>query len=185
MAVEPPLPNLALPLRAVAPGGDEVRIRRLLAGETRPDSASEYDDWGTYDIHFEEDWHDRAMVETRAPGTPGAAWVAVGDMSWHSELHGPNLASRAISIGVSLTHDARGRGIGSVAQSLLATALHRAGIHRVEASTDVANLTEQRALVRAGFTREGVLRGAQVRADGRHDLVVYSCLPGEPTATPD
>jgi len=184
MALEPPLPTLDLPLQAVAPSGDEVRIRRLLEGETRPDSSSEYDDWGTFDIRFEDDQHGRAMVESRPAGGPDAQWIAVGDMSWHSELYGPNLASRAISIGVSLSHDARGRGIGGVAQSLLATALHRAGIHRVEASTDVANLAEQRALTRGGFTREAVLRGAQVRADGRHDLVLYSCLPGEPTATP-
>jgi len=32
-----------------------------------------------------------------------------------------------------------------------------------------------RALEKAGFTREGVLRGAQFRADGRHhDLVMFS-----------
>ena len=184
MALEPPLPTLALPLVALTSSGLEVRVRRLRDGETRPDSSSEYDDWGTFDIRFEEDWHDRAMVESRPPGSPDSAWIAVGDMSWHSELHGPNLASRAISIGVSLTEDARGRGIGTVAQSLLALALHRAGIHRVEASTDVANLAEQHALARGGFTREAVLRGAQVRADGRHDLVLFSCLPGEPTAIP-
>ena len=50
-------------------------------------------------------------------------------------------------------------------------------MHRVEASTDVTNLAEQRALEKAGFTREGVLRGAQHRADGvHHDLVGYAIL---------
>jgi RimJ/RimL family protein N-acetyltransferase len=40
----------------------------------------------------------------------------------------------------------------------------------------VDNLAEQRALERAGFAREGVLRSAQFR-DGRfHDLVLYSRL---------
>jgi RimJ/RimL family protein N-acetyltransferase len=125
------------------------------------------------------------MVDTRPHGGADEAWVAVGDMSWHSELHGPNLGSRAISIGVSLHADVRGRGIGTVAQSLLAGALHRAGVHRVQASTDVANMAEQRSLERAGFVREGVARGSQVRADGRHDLVLYSCLPGEPTFAPE
>ncbi len=184
MAVEPPLPQITLPVRAHTPAGDLVGIRRLVAGEARPDSSSEYDDWGVYDIHFEEDWHDRAMVEIRPRGGADEPWVPVGDMSWHSELHGPNLGSRAISIGVSLHADVRGRGIGTVAQSLLAAALHRGGIHRVQASTDVANVAEQRALERAGFVREGVARGAQVRADGRHDLVLYSCLPGEPAFLP-
>jgi RimJ/RimL family protein N-acetyltransferase len=184
MAAEPPLPHLALPVQARTPSGDLVRLRRLVDGEHRPDSSSEYDDWGVFDIHFEEDWHDRAMVEIRPRGGADEPWVPVGDMSWHSELHGPNLGSRAISIGVSLHTDVRGRGIGTVAQSLLASALHRGGVHRVQASTDVANVAEQRALERAGFVREGVARGSQVRADGRHDLVLYSCLPGEPVFNP-
>ena len=181
MAVEPPLPDVTLPVAARTPAGDLVRIRRIVAGEPRPDAASEYDDWGTYDIHFEADTHDRAMVEIRPAGGADEPWVPVGDMSWHSELHGPNLGSRALSIGVSLHADVRGRRIGAVAQSLLAEALHRAGVHRVQASTDISNIAEQRALERAGFVREGVARGAQVRADGRHDLVLYACLPGEPT----
>ncbi len=184
MAVEPPLPSVTLPIQAPAPCGDLVRLRRIVDGEPRPDSSSEYDDWGTFDIRFEEDSHDRAMVEIRPAAEADEPWIPVGDMSWHSELNGPNLGSRAISIGVALHPAARGRGIGAVAQSLLAVALHRSGIHRVEASTDVANVAEQRSLERAGFVREGVARGAQVRADGRHDLVVYSCLPGEPAVTP-
>jgi len=185
MPVEPPLPHVTLPVQALTPAGDLVRIRWTADGEHRPDSSSEYDDWGVFDIHFEEDWHDRAMVEIRPRGGAEEPWLPVGDMSWHSELHGPNLGSRAISIGVSLHAEVRGRGIGAVAQSLLASALHRAGIHRVQASTDVANIAEQRSLERAGFVREGVARGAQVRADGRHDLVLFSCLPGEPAFIPD
>ena len=53
---------------------------------------------------------------------------------------------------------------------------------RVEASTDITNLAEQRALEKAGFTREGVLRKAQWRAGDWHDLVVYSLLRGEEQA---
>ena len=41
------------------------------------------------------------------------------------------------------------------------------------------NLAEQRALERAGFTREGVLRHAQFRGGGFHDLVIYSRLRGD------
>ena len=52
-------------------------------------------------------------------------------------------------------------------------------IARVEASTDITNMPEQRALEKAGFTREGVLRKAQWRAGAWHDLVVYSKLRGE------
>ena len=49
-------------------------------------------------------------------------------------------------------------------------------IERVEASTDVENIAEQRSLEKAGFTREGVQRRAQFRAGAYHDLVSYSIL---------
>ena len=42
-----------------------------------------------------------------------------------------------------------------------------------------AVLSMQRALEKAGFTREGVLRKAQWRNGDWHDLVVYSKLRGE------
>jgi RimJ/RimL family protein N-acetyltransferase len=42
-------------------------------------------------------------------------------------------------------------------------------VNRVQASTDVENLAEQRALERAGFTREGTIRGSQWRTGGYHD----------------
>ena len=103
--------------------------------------------------------------------------VAVGDVSWHSVWYGPNSGSRALNIGISLAAAARGKGVGSRAQRMLAAHLFATtDVDRVEASTDVANVAEQRALEKAGFSREGVLRSAQARADGRHDLVSYSIL---------
>jgi aminoglycoside 6'-N-acetyltransferase len=47
---------------------------------------------------------------------------------------------------------------------------------RVQASTDITNVAEQRALDGAGFTREGILRSAQWRLGTWHDLVLYSRL---------
>ena len=41
------------------------------------------------------------------------------------------------------------------------------------------NLAEQRALERAGFTREGGLRHAQFRDGEFRDLVLYSRLRGD------
>ncbi|MBM3686461.1 MAG: GNAT family N-acetyltransferase [Actinobacteria bacterium] len=77
-------------------------------------------------------------------------------------------------MGIALAPAWRGQGWGSVAQRLLAEQLLESA-HRVEASTDIDNLSEQRSLEKAGFAREGVLRGAQMRADGRHhDLVMYA-----------
>jgi RimJ/RimL family protein N-acetyltransferase len=52
-------------------------------------------------------------------------------------------------------------------------------VERLEASTDVGNLAEQRALERAGFTSEGTLRHAQFRDGEFHDMVLYSRLRGD------
>ena len=104
--------------------------------------------------------------------------VPVGEMSWHPEGYGANAGSVAFNFGIELAPEARGRGIGTAAQRLLAEHLFATTpVHRIEASTDVSNLAEQRALEKAGFTREGVLRGAQYRGDGvHHDLVSYAIL---------
>jgi RimJ/RimL family protein N-acetyltransferase len=44
----------------------------------------------------------------------------------------------------------------------------------------VSNVAEQRALEKAGFTREGVNRQAQFRAGAYHDLVLYARLRSDP-----
>jgi RimJ/RimL family protein N-acetyltransferase len=73
-------------------------------------------------------------------------------------------------------------GHGSAAQRMLAGYLFATTpVNRVEASTDVENIAEQKALERAGFTREGVLRGAQFRDGGWHDLVGYARLRDDNT----
>lgn len=103
--------------------------------------------------------------------------AVAGSMSWHLEAYGPTQGSFAWNIGIGLTDACRGHGVGTVAQRLLAEwLLGSTPLDRIEASTDVENIPEQRALEKAGFTREGVLRGAQARADGVHDLVSYSLL---------
>ena len=186
MVAQPPyLADVELPLQATTRRGELVRIRPRDPEEAWPDSSSEYSEWGPLDIAFDRDANGRAMIDILIGDGDDGTWWPVGDMTWRAQLYGPNLGSRAMNLGLSLHVEARGRGIGTVAQSLLATALHRAGVYRVEAATDPGNAGERLALDRAGFTRECVLRGAQVRADGRHDLVLYSCLPGEPTIAPE
>jgi RimJ/RimL family protein N-acetyltransferase len=91
--------------------------------------------------------------------------------------YGPNAGSRALDIGISVFPAHRGRGHGSRAQRMLADYLFATTpVHRVQASTDLRNTVEQRALERAGFRREGVLRGAQWRRGEHHDLVSYARL---------
>lgn len=49
-------------------------------------------------------------------------------------------------------------------------------VYRIEASTEVGNIAEQRTLEKAGFTREGVMRGIGWRDGAWRDDVLYSIL---------
>ena len=104
----------------------------------------------------------------------------VGDVSYFAVHHGPKPGSRAFNVGIALLPEHRGRGHGAEAQRQLAAYLFaHTRVERLEASTDVDNSAEQRALEKAGFTREGILRSAQFRDGSFHDLVLYSCLRGD------
>jgi len=114
------------------------------------------------------------IVERVVDGHP------IGTVAWHEVHYGPPPLSRAWNIGISLIPEARGQGYGGTAQRLLADYLFEmTDANRVEASTDVENLAEQRALEKAGFVREGIQRRAQFRAGAHHDLVTYSRLRDE------
>lgn len=115
------------------------------------------------------------VVELVADGRP------IGTVSWHKIRYGPNPESDAWNVGIALLPEARGRGYGAEAQAQLARYLFSTtGVNRVEASTDVENRAEQRSLEKAGFTREGIQRGAQFRAGAFHDLVTFSRLRDDP-----
>ena len=105
----------------------------------------------------------------------------IGTVSWREVRYGPNPESICWNIGISLIPDARGQGLGSEAQRVLVAYLFATTpVKRIEAMTDVDNVPEQRALEKAGFQKEGVLRRAQYRPGGWHDLVVYACVRDTP-----
>jgi RimJ/RimL family protein N-acetyltransferase len=79
-------------------------------------------------------------------------------------------------LGIELVPDARGRGIGTEAVRLLGRHLLVNGYPRVQASTDVDNVAMRRALERAGFAFEGVLRAFMPTADGRADYALYALI---------
>ena len=150
----------------------KVQLRPFVPGESSVEETSVWDDWGVRDAPRLTDLGRMVVTEDD---------VAVGSVSWHSVFYGPNLGSRAYNIGIGLAESARGRGIGSAAQRALADHLFATtDVKRVEASTDVDNIAEQRSLEKAGFAREGVLRSAQYRADGWHDLAAFSVLRDDP-----
>jgi RimJ/RimL family protein N-acetyltransferase len=108
------------------------------------------------------------------------AGQVVGDVSWRMNLNGPPPNGACWNIGIWIAPEARGQGHGSAAQRLLAEYLFaHTTYERVEASTEAGNLGEQKALEKAGFTREGVLRSACFRAGEWRDMVLYSKLRHE------
>lgn len=156
-----------------------VSIRAVDHDHPRPESGSVWDDWGDMDPAAKGMDTQRWIIEV----TDDAGHVTgVGDLSAHVVWYGPTSGSRALNIGISIIEEQRGRGIGAIAQRLLADELHEAGTVRVEASTDVENIAEQRALAKAGYVHEGTLRLAQARRDGLHDLQVWAHVqaPGSP-----
>jgi RimJ/RimL family protein N-acetyltransferase len=104
----------------------------------------------------------------------------VGDVSWIRMTNGPPPQGYCYNMGVWIAPEHRGKGHGLEAQRQLAAYLfEHFYLERVEASTDIDNVGEQRALEKAGFTREGVLRHAWFRAGAWRDIVMYSKLRGD------
>ena len=166
------------PLTRLRPPHD---IEIALIAAWREDPQSPYDDWSGPAAPGTED-----LERFPAPAGGGELIVAdgmddpLGTVSWHPVLYGPTAGSVSWDIGISLRPFAQGLGHGTRAQRMLATYLFATTpAHRVQASTDVSNLAEQRALDRAGYVREGVVRGAQWRSGRWHDLVVFARLRGD------
>ena len=101
----------------------------------------------------------------------------VGSVGWRTVTWGPSWLSRCIEIGISLIPSARGLGLGTEAQRMLVQYLFaETNVQRIQAVTDVTNRSEQRALEKAGFVAEGILRSAQHRQGAYHDLVMYAVV---------
>lgn len=152
-------------------GVGTISIRAIDEDYPRPASTSIYDEWGEMAPETRDMVMSRWLITlTQDDRTE----IPVGDLSAHSVWYGPTPGSRALNIGISIVNEYRGKGIGAIAHRLLADELHGQGIVRVEAQTDIENIAEQRALEKAGFKYEGTLRKAQGRADGLHDIQVWS-----------
>jgi RimJ/RimL family protein N-acetyltransferase len=99
----------------------------------------------------------------------------VGSVSWHRVRTAP--ISFTWNIGIALLGSARGHGYGTAAQRALVEYLFGyTQANRIEAGTELDNYAEQRALEKAGFTREGVARGVAFRDGGWRDMAVYSVV---------
>jgi RimJ/RimL family protein N-acetyltransferase len=105
------------------------------------------------------------------------AGTSLGFVSWTRPLAG---RSSCIEFGISLWPDARGKGYGTTAQLMLARYLFaHHDVNRIQAFTESGNIAEQRALEKAGFIREAVLKGLYFRDGEWRDEVLYRMLRSE------
>jgi RimJ/RimL family protein N-acetyltransferase len=129
----------------------------------------------------------RGLAEMGSQGRDGgrlavaAGRCVIGSAYWFRREWGPPETSWCWEIALHIHSAERGRGYGGEAVRMLASYLFlHTRAQRVQAISDVANLASQRILERAGFTREGTLRGAQWREGTWHDQHIYSRLRGDP-----
>lgn len=165
-----------LRLRPVAE--DDLPVIERLTGD--PGAAGEHSWYGWFDPAF---WR-RRWEETRLLTEEGGTLMVerakerLGFVTW---VRKPTTrTSFCWNIGIGMLPEVRGLGYGTEAQRLLVDYLFaHTHVNRVEATTEVSNTAEQWALSKAGFTREGVLRGFGFRDGAWRDAVVYSVLRGE------
>jgi ribosomal-protein-alanine N-acetyltransferase len=90
-----------------------------------------------------------------------------------------------LQIGILLLPEYRHEGIGTRAQHLLGEYLFSTTTaNRIEATTEIDNVAEQRALERAGFVREGLLRGRGFIRGRWRDGYMYARLRDDPAPEP-
>jgi len=180
------MPELSLRLRPVTQ--DDLTMFRRLA--TEPDLLGL--DWaGFRDVQaparrFALDGYlgaedGRLMVEVETED------VAAGLVSWRAGRY--TSAAGYWEIGIVLLPQWRGRGLGWRAQAMLCDYLFRhTPVQRIQAGTQPENIAEQKALAKAGFQLEGIIRAGEFRAGRWQDGYLYSRLRDDPapaTTTPD
>jgi RimJ/RimL family protein N-acetyltransferase len=115
------------------------------------------------------------VVEGANDGEP------LGLVELHLTTGDPALAS----LGYWVRAEVRGRGVATLAVLLVAHwAFDELGVYRLELTTAPDNVASQRVAERAGFTREGMLRGWMATPSGRRDSVMFSLLASDLAEAP-
>jgi RimJ/RimL family protein N-acetyltransferase len=169
--------------------GNEVTLRPVAEADLPvmeqltwdPETSGEFASFGWFDTRM---WR-RGWAENELIGDDSGALMVVsgeerlGFVNWRRRPTSPS--AYCWTMGIAMLPEARGRGYGTRAQRLLARYLFaHTPAHRIEAATEVDNIAEQKALERAGFTREGVMRGIGWRDGAWRDGVTYSLLRTDP-----
>jgi RimJ/RimL family protein N-acetyltransferase len=157
---------------------DDLAILEWLTNDPEGTGPHEWYGWSGSRL-YRDRWDENGLLGSAG----GVLMVArgadtLGFVSWRQVLTGQT--SYCWEIGIRMAPQARGRGHGTLAQQLIVRYLFaHSQVNRIQAATEITNIAEQRALEKAGFTREGVLRGCSFR-DGRwRDGVLYSVLRDE------
>lgn len=166
-----------LTLRPV--GEDDLPVVEKLTWD--PATAGEFAQFGWFDpLLWRRRWAENGLISD-----DGGVLLVVrgqdrlGFVNWRYRKTTP--AACCIEMGIALLPESRGHGYGAQAHRLLARyLLAHTTVHRIEAATEVDNLAEQKALEKAGFTREGVMRGCGWREGAWRDGVTYSLLRTDP-----
>ena len=96
----------------------------------------------------------------------------VGDLQFrHCDYTTPN---GAWDMGLELAEDARGKGIGTQALKSGADYAFANGAHRIQGSTDEANIAMRRAFEKAGWKFEGVLRALFIEDGNPRDYFSFA-----------
>jgi RimJ/RimL family protein N-acetyltransferase len=151
-----------------------------------PGRTGEFEWFGWCDLRrWRRGWDENGLISPDG----GTLIVARGDqrlglVNWYRQLTVPGSpSSYCWEIGIMLLPEARGRGAGAQAQRLLARYLFaHTTAHRIWAWIEVGNIAEQKALEKAGFTREGITRATWWRDGAWRDGVIYSLLRTDPAA---
>jgi RimJ/RimL family protein N-acetyltransferase len=165
--------NDQLRLRPVAE--DDLAVIERLTGD--PEASGEHSWFGWFDPRLLR----RRWEETGLLTDDGGSLMVVraeerlGFVAWTRNQ--TTRTSYCWNIGIGMLPNVRGLGYGTEAQRLLVDYLFAVTqVNRIEAVTEISNTAEQWALSKAGFTREGVLRGYGFRDGGWRDGVIYSVL---------
>jgi RimJ/RimL family protein N-acetyltransferase len=158
---------------------DDLEVLEYLTNDPEGTGPFEWFGWRAPGL-YRRRWEENGLL-----GDDEGLLMVVGDtdrlgfVNWRKVI--TEQTSFCWEIGIRMAPASRGRGYGTEAQRLIVRYLfsHTPHVNRIQAITEGANVAEQRALEKAGFTREGVMRGCGFR-DGRwRDAVLYSVLRDE------
>ncbi|WP_214415183.1 GNAT family N-acetyltransferase [Sphaerisporangium fuscum] len=152
---------------------DAARVRAIVESGARflppgaPGHVAAVSQWLSYGVH--ELWRSGQGIHL--------AMVADGAIVGAISLFRTMWGAGTTEVGYAVHPVHRGRGYAPEAVSgLTEWALSKAGLRRVELRANLDNTASLRVAQKAGFTREGLLRGASLEADGPHDVVVFGLL---------